>query len=542
VRPPLLSSNWRLDPAILQGGLMMLANGAIRNIVALAAVLPTICCVTPAIAVPPSDGDRHVLLPEQVSAIVPERLLSSLTATQALAEFRSGRLTSERYVQALIRRIQRFPELNAVIHIEPAEALAVARAADHARAGGDDAPLLGLPILLKDSIDTDSLPTTGGTPALAGAVLPDNAAIVDTLLEAGAIVLGKTNLHELSAGYTTTNLFTGATRNPYDLDRVPGGSSGGNGAAIAALLAPVALGEDTAGSVRVPAALTGIYGFRPTSGRYSGDGVVPLSPTLDTIGPMARSVEDIVLLDGVITGDNTALDRISLRDLRIGLPRSYFRELLDPAVERAINMLVARLRDRGVEIVEVDIPIDASLTAQASLGINLFEAPIALTNYLAERGVNISLGELAAQVADPGVQFLLQAAISGAVSEADYLGLIHGLLPLLEASYVQYLDTNDLDAVILPTNIAPAPRIGKATVTVSGITMSNFDAFFRLGHYLPLVRAPTLSLPIGQLPGGLPVGGIDLAGRPGDDRRILAIGDALSPVIPRIRPPRMHPR
>jgi Asp-tRNA(Asn)/Glu-tRNA(Gln) amidotransferase A subunit family amidase len=138
------------------------------------------------------------------------------------------------------------------------------------------------------------------------------------LLEAGGIVLGKTNLHELSAGYTTTNLFTGATRNPYDLDRVPGGSSGGNGAAIAASLAPVALGEDTAGSVRVPAALTGIYGFRPTSGRYPGDGVVPLSPTLDTLGPMARSVDDIVLLDAVITGDHTALDRISLRDLRIG--------------------------------------------------------------------------------------------------------------------------------------------------------------------------------------------------------------------------------
>lgn len=261
--------------------------------------------------------------------------------------------------------------------------------------------------------------------------------------------------------------------------------------------------------------------------------MVPLSPTLDTIGPMARSVDDIVLLDAVITGDHTALDRISLRDLRIGVPRSYFRELLDPAVERAINKLVAGLRDRGIEIVEADISIDPSLTAQASLGINLFEAPIALTNYLAERSVNISLGELAGHVADPDVQFLLQVAISGAVSESDYLGLIHGLLPLLEASYVQYLDTNDLDAVILPTSIAPAPRIGQPTVTVNGITMSNFDAFFRLGHYLPLVRAPTLSLPIGQF---------DLAGRPGDDRRILAIGNALSPVIPRIRPPRMRPR
>lgn len=143
---------------------MILANGAIRNILALAAVLPTICCLTPAIAAPPSDGEQRVLLREEVLACVPERLLTSLTATQALAEFRSGRLTSERYVQALIRRIEQFPELNAVIHIEPAEALAAARAADHARAGGDDAPLLGLPILLKDSIDTDSLPRPAARP------------------------------------------------------------------------------------------------------------------------------------------------------------------------------------------------------------------------------------------------------------------------------------------------------------------------------------------------------------------------------------------
>jgi mandelamide amidase len=155
--------------------------------------------------------------------------------------------------------------------------------------------LHGLPILVKDSINTADLRTTVGTPALADFQPASNAAVVQTLLDAGAILLGKTNLHELQAGYTTNNPFTGATLNPYDFTRVPGGSSGGNGAALAARFAPIALGADTAGSVRVPSALNGVAGFRPTSGRYSQAGIAPLSTALDTIGPMARNVDDLAI-------------------------------------------------------------------------------------------------------------------------------------------------------------------------------------------------------------------------------------------------------
>lgn len=487
---------------------------------------------------PLNRADQRLQFVGHLPQPVVERIVTSLSASEVLAAMESGALTAEDYVEILIDRISRNARLNAVISIEPEQVREAARQADAARAAGQGGSLLGLPILVKDSIDTEMLPTTGGTPGLAASSSLDNAAVVQTLLDAGAILLGKTNLHELSAGYTTTNPFTGATLNPYDFSRVPGGSSGGNGAALAARFAPVALGEDTAGSVRVPAALNGIIGFRPTSGRYSQDGVIPLSTTLDTIGPMARTVEDIALIDGVVTGEATTLDHVALDELRIGVPGAYFRELLDPVVQSAIARTLDRLQAAGVEIVEADILIDGELTTGASLAINLFEVPLALSAYLAESGAAVSLTELAAQIASPDVAFLLNLAISGAVTEPEYNAIVGGLLPSLEDVYIGYLEAHDLDAVLLPSNVIPAPRIGEMAVTVDGTEHSVFDLFFRLGHYLPLVRAPALSLPIGQLPDGLPVGGVDLAGRPGEDQRILAIGHAISGVLPRIRPPR----
>lgn len=480
---------------------------------------------------------------ESVPRPVSEKFVASLSATRALAAMESGALTSEQYTDLLLDRIARYPELNAVIQVDPVQVRDEARRADATRAAGGAAPLLGLPILVKDSIDTAALPTTGGTPALAGEPAPDNAAVLQALLDAGAILLGKTNLHELSAGYTTTNPFTGATRNPYDLTRVPGGSSGGNGAALAARLGPVALGEDTAGSLRVPAALNGVMGFRPTSGRYSSDGLVPVSTTLDTIGPMARSVDDIALIDAVITGAPALIVNVPLGELRIGVPGLYFRDLLDPAVRAALERALNRMREAGIEIVEADLPLDPALTAQASLAISLFEVDDALENYLAERGLEVTLSDLAAQVVSPDVSALLALSLSDPVSEQEYGTIIAGVLPILESIYLQYLEANNLDAVIFPSNILPAPEIGEDPVIVDGVSLSVFDAYFRLGHFLPLVRAPALSLPIGQLPDGLPVGGIDLAGRPGDDRRILAIGKGLSRILPRVRPPeRILPR
>ena len=186
--------------------------------------------------------------------------------------------------------------------------------------------LHGLPILIKANIATANVPTSAGTPALRDYRPASDAPVVARLFSAGAILLGKTNMHELAYGITSNNGAFGAVHNPYNPALIPGGSSGGNGAAIAARMCPAGLGTDTGGSVRIPAALCGIVGLRPTVGRYSGAGIVPLSRTMDTAGPMARSVEDLVLLDSVITGQNAPVQPAALRGLRLGAARFLLRK------------------------------------------------------------------------------------------------------------------------------------------------------------------------------------------------------------------------
>jgi indoleacetamide hydrolase len=461
----------------------------------------------------------------------------NLTASEALAAMDSGRLTSADYVDALIERILAHPEINAFIHLDIEGARAAAAEADALRRQGMAGPLQGLPILLKDSINTADMPTTAGTPALEGFIPASSAPVVQILTDAGAIVLGKTNLHELSAGYTTNNAFTGPTRNPYDTDRIPGGSSGGNSAALAARFAPLAIGEDTAGSTRIPAALTGTTGFRPSTGRYSAAGVVPLSSTLDTLGPMARNVRDLALVDAVITGVPIELETVSLRGLRIGVPRAHFHDLLDPVVEQAFAEALASLERAGATLVAADLPGVGELSLQASTVVAFFEAPRDLASYLNEHGSGVTLEELVAMIASPDVLALFQLALSGVVTEEQYLLVQSQVVPFLRQLYRDYFDENDLDVMVYPSVPLPAPLIGQETVMLNGNAVPVFNAFLHNSHYTPTIGAPTLTLPIGQAPRGLPLGGIDVAGMPGDDRRVLAIGDAISRVLPRIRPP-----
>src|SRR4051794_19436183 len=225
----------------------------------------------------------------------------ALTASQAVEAIRTGRLSAEAYMMTLISRAEQLSDLNSLITLNKIGAMAAARKVDSLRARGATLPpLAGLPIVVKDNINTSDLPTTGGTPALRDVQPTANAPTLQRLLDAGAIVLGKANMHELAFGTTSTNFasFAGAVHNPYDRSRVPGGSSGGTAVAIAARIAPAGLGTDTGGSGRIPAALCGIAGLRPTLGnggaqrRYDGSGVLPISHTRDTIGTMARTVTD----------------------------------------------------------------------------------------------------------------------------------------------------------------------------------------------------------------------------------------------------------
>ncbi len=249
------------------------------------------------------------------------RDLLELTATNAVSLLRSGDLSAEKYAQALLDQCRKLRTLNAFIWQNEDQVLAAARAADTQRTTTRRGQLHGLPILIKDNIETASAPTTAGTPALRDHRPGSDAPVAAKLFSAGAILLGKTNMHELAVGITSNNAAFGAVHNPYDPALIPGGSSGGNGAAIAARMCAAGLGTDTGGSVRIPAALCGIVGLRPTVGRYAGKGIVPMSHTMDTAGPMARSVEDLALLDSVITGSDAVVQPVPLRGVRLGVPR-----------------------------------------------------------------------------------------------------------------------------------------------------------------------------------------------------------------------------
>lgn len=467
------------------------------------------------------------------------KFIASLSASEAIAAMNEGLFTSEEYVNILVERIQGNPDLNAFVHLRPDDARHAARQADRIRnAGQATGPLHGLPIIVKDSIHVAGMPATAGTPAL-GDFRPDgNAPVIQSVLDAGAIILGKTNLHELSLGFTSNNAFTGTTLNPYDFDRIPGGSSGGNGAALAANFAPLALGEDTSGSVRVPAALTGTMGFRPTTGRYSRQGVAPLTASLDTLGPMARSVNDLARLDGAITNGPIHLDSVDPSGLRIGVIGGHFTAIMDPDVAGGFERVLQELEAAGVELVDVQLPSAGQASIGAALGLITFEFPVEMAAYLAEHNPSIGVDELVSRVASPSVAASL-AGLQGTVDESGYRAIVEQAIPAIRQSYLARMDNMNLDAMIYPTTPVQAAPIGAATegVQVEEERMSTFEAYARNAHFMPLVGAPVVTLPIHGAGSRPPLGGLDIAGRPGSDRGTLAIARAIARIMPRRRPP-----
>ncbi|MGH6717631.1 MAG: amidase family protein, partial [Bradyrhizobium sp.] len=302
---------------------------------------------------------------------MPRSDLHDLTIVQALAEMAAGRVRSRDLVEALIARCEAGAALNAFVSRDWDALRHAADAMDESGRAGHG--LGGIPLCFKDNIATGIFPAGAGTGALANSRPGKVAPVAAALLQAGAIVGATGNMHELAFGITSNNAVTGAARNPWNRQRIPGGSSGGVAAAVAAGMMPGGIGTDTGASVRLPAALCGIVGFRPTVGRYSGTGIVPISRTRDTAGPMARSVEDIILLDHVIGGDGCSSESITLKGLRLGVPRAYFYDQLEPAVADCAEASLSALRKAGVELVEADIPEVGKLDEAVSFPVALYE-------------------------------------------------------------------------------------------------------------------------------------------------------------------------
>lgn len=474
----------------------------------------------------------------QVAAATPGQVrkeLLELTATEAVAAMRAGTLKAETYAAALLGRANSLGFLNALSSQDASQVLAAARAADRSRARGIIlGPLHGLPVLIKDNINTAKLSTTAGTPSLVNNRPARNAAVVERLLSAGAILFGKTSMHELALGITSNNAAFGPVRNPYDPTKIPGGSSGGNASGVAARMAPASIGTDTAGSVRIPAALCGIAALRPTVGRYPRTGdpnfvtdIVPISHTRDTPGPMARTVADVALLDAVITGGNAKLNRRNLRGVRLGVDRRNFFENLDPQTESIIFAALFRLQARGVVLVDVEVENLQALNAAVSIPIGAFEARQNLPRYLDANNTRVSLEELAAAIASPDVRALFSLVVGpGVISRDDYDGALE-LRGDLQAAYQRAFTSFGLDALVFPTTPLPARPIGQdQTVELNGQHVSTFFTYIR--HTDPGSNAgiPGLTVPVGLAENGLPVS-LEIDGPAGSDRNLLAIGLAI---------------
>ena len=438
---------------------------------------------------------------------------------------RAHRISAVELTSSALSRIERLnPQLHAFLAVTAESARERAREADaELAAGRGRGPLHGIPLALKDLFHVRGVPTTAGSKLNASLVPSASATVVERLDAAGAVILGKTNLHEFAYGITSANPHFGAVRNPWNVEHTPGGSSGGSGAAVAAGLAPGALGTDTGGSIRIPAAFCGVVGLKPTYGRVSRYGVLPLSWSLDHVGPMARSVRDAALLFNAIAGfdarDETSSrhpvvdfvpdDGCSIRGVRIGFPENFYFERLDPEVDSAVRGAIARAASLGASIRPVRVPdIDALNTVGRM--VQIAEASAALEPYLADRD---SIGADVRALLDQG----------RLVSATDY---IHAQRLRRQFQLEFRKLWSEVDCLVTPATPITAPRIGETSVRLSGRDEDVRLAVTRLVRGINVLGLPALSMPCGLSTSGLPIG-LQLVGPPMEEALILRVAAAL---------------
>ena len=495
--------------------------------------------------------------------------VTSATIADINRAFDAGTLTSEQLVETYLARIdaydQRGPRLNAVLALNP-RAVERARELDAERqANGPRSPLHGIPVVLKDNIDTADMPTTAGSTLLEGSLPPDDGFVVRRLREAGAIILAKLNMSEFASGGALSSL-GGPMRNPHDPTRTPSGSSGGTGIAVAAAYAQLGLGTDTGGSVRMPATANGIVGLKPTHGLISRDGIIPLALSFDMPGPMARSVYDVAAVLGILAGidpadpetgksegraerDYTAfLDADALAGARIGVARDFFGQ--DEDVDWVIEASVAAMERAGATVIEVRFPrwlLDSTGALYTAVRHREFRAQIPgyLATLLGDHPETLAdLVEAAQQMTSPSDHgrpnpgrwsLMEQEDGSGDLTDYEYRAVHEHGLALVRAIVDGMLESDRLDAIVHPTlprrpsRLDPDPGTGRGAPRRSPIRLANLTGF------------PELVVPAGFTGNGLPVG-MSILGRAFDEPRVLALGYAFEQITTARRLPMHTPR
>ena len=459
-----------------------------------------------------------------------------------------GQVSSVQLVQQYLDRIQAYdrqgPKLNSIVRINP-EALAQAQALDAERKRtGPRSSLHGVPIIVKDNYNTDHMATTGGSVALANFIPSENAAQLDKLLQAGAIILAKTNLHEYAYGITSIGSLVGQTRNPHDPRRVPGGSSGGTGAAVAASFAAAGFGSDTCGSIRIPSSFNNLIGLRPSKGLSSIYGILPLSHTQDVAGPLARSAEDLAIILDIVSGYDSRdeateimrtaaapafVDRLysaNLADLRIGKLQQYF-EGSDGAVNTELEDALDWYEEQGAEIVDIEIPNMADLIRRSGLIEHEFKPDINqyLSTFSEDESLNLNY------IVSQG---LYHEAVDGVLSRSNVsefdeeayrkaIAVRSELRAVIEAVMAE----EGLSAIAYPTI--------KRTQVFTGESQQGSNCSLSANSGLP-----ALSIPVGFTSNGLPVG-LELLGGFLQDAELLAIAQPYEAALSSRRAPSTTP-
>ena len=470
-------------------------------------------------------------------------------ASEIAAAVATGRVSAVDVCRAALDRITALDApLHAFLHVSGERALD--RAAELDRTRPANAPLLGVPVALKDNICTAGIPTTAASKLLDGYTPPYSAGVVERLEAAGAVVVGKTNCDEFAMGSSTEHSAFGATRNPWATDRTPGGSSGGSAVAVAAGMVPLALGSDTGGSIRQPAALCGVFGLKPTYGRVSRYGLIAFASSLDQIGPFAASARDLAAITSVIAGpdrrDSTSLDRPvpdfaasltgDVRGLRIGVPRALLGDGVEPDVLDAFEAGLAALRDAGATITDLALP-HASLAIPVYYLVANAEASSNLARYDGVRYGTRAEGATLHDVyyrtrAQFGAEAKRRIMIGTFVLSAGYYDAYY-----VKAQQVRALIRRDyeqafaaVDVVAVPTSPTGAFRLGERTD--DPLQMYLADVFTVAAN---LAGLPAISIPCGMTGGNLPVG-LQLTAAPFEEARLLGAAEAMERRLPIRRP------
>jgi aspartyl-tRNA(Asn)/glutamyl-tRNA(Gln) amidotransferase subunit A len=429
--------------------------------------------------------------------------------------YRRRKLSPVKLTQSLLDRIARLnPRLNAYLTLNPEVALKDAAAAESAlcaksrsKSSRDLGPLHGIPISLKDNLYTAGLRTTGGSGFLRDFLPLQDAAVVTSLKNSGAILIGKTNLHEFAYGVTSNNPHFGPVRNPWDLDRIPGGSSGGSAAALAAGLCYGSIGTDTGGSIRIPASLCGVVGLKPGLDRVGAEGAIPLSTTLDFVGPMARTVADVALLFDAIANQEKTKRRPRVprgQHLRIGIPKHFFLDFVSPEIQQAFESSLVTLKKLGAKLKEVSLPY-LKETEHAGNQIAWAEA----THYHQQGGW------YPLHAAEYGEDVRARLEMGEKVSALEYLRALDLREKFIAGFHLTLLE-NEVDALVTPTTPIAAPLIGEETISIAGKDHSTRALLLRLNRPANLGGIPAISVPCGLTPSGLPAGLQFLAGVNGE--------------------------